>query len=144
MKSITRTGNVTGSTNAAERLAFSHRLRRALEKAGVRPSPTVLANEFNLRYWGQSITPHTARSWLLGISIPMQDKLKVLADWLQVSPAELRFGDGLGTAALADVKVDLQDREMFRRYLTLPLESRKTVRDVVQALATAASVERRS
>ena len=75
-----------------ETSAFSERLRLALQGVGVRPSPTLVANEFNLRYWGKSITSHTARNWLLGKSIPTQDKLRVLADWLHVSPDELRYG----------------------------------------------------
>ena len=85
-----------------ETLAFADRLRRALEAAGVRPSPTVVANEFNLRYWGRSITPHTARNWLLGQALPTQDKLVVLAEWLQVSPDELRFGKASGGARLSE------------------------------------------
>src|SRR5665647_1446568 len=35
---------------------FADRLRLALKGVGIRPSATVLANEFNLRYWGESIT----------------------------------------------------------------------------------------
>lgn len=105
-----------------------------------------MASEFNLRYWGRSITPHTARNWLLGVSIPMQDKLKVLADWLQVSPEELRFG--LPTPAhrvvekgLALDALNMQDREMLKRYLALTAEERKTVRDVVTALFVAAGTK---
>lgn len=124
--------------------AFALRLRHALEAVGVRASPTVVANEFNLRYWGRSVTPHTARNWLLGKAIPTQDKLRVLAEWLQVSPDELRFGgsapvnvateDGLAPQAL-----DMADREMLRRYLQLSAAERKTVRDVVMAFSVAAS-----
>ena len=36
--------------------------------------------------------------------------------------------------------LDMQDREMLKRYLSLPQENRKTVRDVVTAFALAASV----
>jgi hypothetical protein len=50
-----------------ENQAFAERLRQALKGIGVRPSPTLVANEFNLRYWGKSITSHTARNWLLGV-----------------------------------------------------------------------------
>jgi transcriptional regulator with XRE-family HTH domain len=75
-----------------ETSAFSERLRLALQGVGVRPSPTLVANEFNLRYWGESITINTARNWLLGKSIPTQDKLRVLADWLRVSLDELSYG----------------------------------------------------
>ena len=122
-----------------ETSAFSERLRLALQGVGVRPSPTLVANEFNLRYWGKSITPHTARNWLIGKSIPMQDKLRVLADWLQVNPDVLRFGRP--TAAQVEKGLDgeeralnLQDREMLSRYLQLPTESKKTARDVIAAL----------
>ena len=126
-----------------ESQAFSERLRKALESMGVRPSPTVVANEFNLRYWGRSITPHTARNWLLGQALPTQDKLVVLAEWLQVSPDELRFGKNSSALRLAEAdpefeELDMADREMIKRYLSLPKPERKTVREVVTAMAVAA------
>jgi transcriptional regulator with XRE-family HTH domain len=131
-----------------ETLAFADRLRRALEAAGVRPSPTVVANEFNLRYWGRSITPHTARNWLLGQALPTQDKLVVLAEWLQVSPDELRFGKASGGARLSEAdaqfeQLDMADREMISRYLGLSNPDRKTVREVVAAMAVAAGVKKK-
>ncbi len=82
----------------------------------------------------------------LGKSIPMQDKLRVLADWLHVSADELRFGTltptvkvqggGFDTTALT-----MQDRDMLVKYTGLSVVDRKTVCDVVQALAVAASVK---
>ena len=131
-----------------ETLAFADRLRRALEAAGVRPSPTVVANEFNLRYWGRSITPHTARNWLLGQALPTQDKLVVLAEWLQVSPDELRFGKASSGPRLSDAdaqfeQLDMADREMISRYLGLPTADRKTVREVVAAMAVAAGIKQK-
>lgn len=130
---------------STETLAFADRLKTALEAAGVRASPTVIAHEFNLRFWGRSITPHTARNWLLGHSLPTQDKLRVLAEWLQVAPDELRFGrpPGKPRANVIDSQVDslnLADREMISRYLSLELHDRRTVRDVVIALAVAAEL----
>lgn len=130
--------------STSETEAFAQRLKLALEGSSVRASPTVVANEFNLRYWGRSITPHTARNWLLGKSIPTQDKLRVLADWLQVSPDELRFGRLGGaveaTQATADAaSLSMADREMVSRYLGLDMNDRKTVREVVTALFLAAS-----
>ncbi len=127
-----------------EAQAFSERLKQALEAAGVRPSPAVVAGEFNLRYWGKSITPHTARAWLVGVAIPMQDKLRTLSEWLQVSPDELRFGPRAGGAVLArepsplERRLNLQDREMLAQYLSLPPGRRKTVQEVVAALGAAA------
>lgn len=132
---------------STETEAFAQRLRRALESNAVRVSPTVVSNEFNLRYWGRSITSHTARNWLLGKAIPTQDKLRVLADWLQVSPDELRFGRvaSLPNSPESDPSpnvLDMVDREMVTRYLALGLNERKTVRDVVMALSLAASVKK--
>jgi transcriptional regulator with XRE-family HTH domain len=131
-----------------ETQAFADRLRRALDAAGVRPSPTVVANEFNLRYWGRSITSHTARNWLLGQALPTQDKLVVLAEWLQVSPDELRFGKSASGSRLSDAdaqfeQLDMADREMIIRYLSLSRADRKTVREVVAAMAIAAGVKKK-
>ncbi len=133
------------SVHGEETKAFAARLRLALEGAGVRPSPSVVAHEFNLRYWGKSITAHTARAWLAGVAIPMQDKLRTLSDWLKVSPDELRFGgrssslDSLVREADPSLgELNLQDREMLARYLTLQPAQRKTVQEVVHALSVAA------
>ena len=132
-----------------ETQAFAERLRRALDAAGVRPSPTAVANALNQRYWGRSITPHTARNWLLGQSMPTQDKLVVLAEWLQVSPDELRFGKSASSTRLSDAdaqfeKLDMADREMIARYLGLSIADRKTVREVVAAMAVASSQKKKS
>ena len=130
-----------------EKAAFADRLRKALQSAGVRPSPTVVAHEFNRRSAGASITPHSARNWLLGNALPTQDKLRVLADWLQVSPNALRFGAAtlkvhLGEADTMAADLDMADREMLRRYLNLrPLE-RRLVREFVDHLNTSSLVRR--
>ncbi len=131
-----------------ENQAFADRLRLALKGIGIRPSPTLVANEFNLRYWGKSITSHTARNWLLGKSIPMQDKLRVLADWLHVSADELRFGTLAPPIKAQDSGADsigltMQDRDMLAKYFMLSVADRKTVCDVVLALAVAAAVKTR-
>jgi len=136
-----------GMSNTPESQQFADRLRSALESAGVRASPTVVANAFNLRFHGRSITPHTARNWLLGKVMPTQDKLRVLADWLQVSPDELRFGRAPGKSSAIDmasgqIDMGLADREMVERYLSLSQAERKTVRDVVSAFVRARSAER--
>jgi transcriptional regulator with XRE-family HTH domain len=128
----------------SESQLFADRLRGALESAGVRASPTKVANAFNLRYHGRSITPHTARNWLLGKVMPTQDKLRVLAEWLQVSPDELRFGRAPGKTYVFEmnagpIEMNLADREMVDRYLSLDAEERKTIRDVVTAFVHAKS-----
>jgi transcriptional regulator with XRE-family HTH domain len=131
----------------SESQQFADRLRSALESSGVRASPTLVANAFNLRYHGRSITPHTARNWLLGKVMPTQDKLRVLAEWLQVSPDELRFGRAPGKTYVYEmnagpIEMALADREMIDRYLSLPQTERKTIRDVVTAFVLAKVVEK--
>ena len=131
----------------SESQQFADRLRGALESAGVRASPTLVANAFNLLYHGRSITPHTARNWLLGKVMPTQDKLRVLAEWLQVSPDELRFGRAPGKTYVYEmnagpIEMALADREMIDRYLSLSQAERKTIRDVVSAFVLAKVAER--
>jgi hypothetical protein len=60
--------------------------------------------------------------------------LRVLAEWLHASPDELRFD----TTTLT-----MQDRDMLAKYSALSVADRKTVCDVVLALAVAASVKLR-
>lgn len=133
--------------HAQEARAFSARLKQALEAAGVRPSPAVVASEFNLRYWGKSITAHTAhtaRAWLAGLAIPTQDKIRTLSEWLHGNPDELRFGARSGPVLAMDSgtlesALNLQDRQMLAQYLALPVGHRKTVQKVVAAMAVAAA-----
>ncbi|MBI3903878.1 MAG: hypothetical protein HY306_13215 [Nitrosomonadales bacterium] len=63
----------------SEREAFSQRLTKALKDAKVDvSSPTIFAREFNRRYRGKPVSIYAARKWLMGESIPMQDKLPEL------------------------------------------------------------------
>jgi len=128
---------ITMSTSEPQ--AFAERLHQALAGIGFRPSPTRVAQEFNQRFKGRNVTTHTVRNWLLGQAIPTQDKLRVLAQWLQISPDELRFGSASSseTSVLPGSPMDMADQEMVRRYLGLPLAGRRTVRDVVMALSQA-------
>ena len=97
-----------------------------------------MAHEFNLRYWGRSISVHAARNWLLGVSLPRQDKLRVLAEWLRVSPEALLLGaePALPTAqpeAWRASALGLADQRMLQTYLRLSRESQHTVQAVVAA-----------
>ncbi len=90
------------NSNAADfaRSEFKDRLATALKDAGVTQSASVVAREYNLRADGPSVTTHAVRKWLLGESLPAQMRLVVLANWLQVSPQWLRFGDGANDRTL--------------------------------------------
>lgn len=81
--------------NAAQKqqMLFSRRLIAVLEILDVRASPTIVQREYNIRSNQPPITSHAARKWLMGEAIPTQDRLQVLADWLNVSPSWLRYGE---------------------------------------------------
>jgi hypothetical protein len=121
-----------------ETAKFADRFRSALKDAGVRVSATVVANEFNLRYWGEGISSHAARNWLMGVSIPKQDKLLVLSKWLKISPEGLLFGTPPPRTADEAAKVEpmnLVDQQLISRYFALQPDQRRVVREVVEGLA---------
>lgn len=127
-----------------ERREFSERLQKALRDADYSPdSPTQLAREFNPRFAGRPVTVHAARKWLIGEAIPTQEKLRVLAQWLNVPAEWLRFGSPAseksgGTAhsrlAAADMRLledlhrlDEKHQQLAREILALFVQlSKKT------------------
>lgn len=117
---------------------FSSRLKLALKRAGYQPRPVILEREFNQRYWGRSVSVQAIRRWLIGEVIPTQDKLQVLAGWLQIDPHWLRFGEGvagLENARRWDENMNPHDREVIEVFMTLPAEKRKMIGEIVFALA---------
>lgn len=121
---------------------FAQRLIVALESAGYPPKPSVLEREFNQRYWGKPMTLHGVRRWLLGETLPSQDKLVVLADWLGVPPHILRFGEEVSARieerrARWDAGIGYQEREIFEAFLKLPVPQRKLIREVILAFIRA-------
>ena len=116
---------------------FAERFRTALKDAGIRVSATVVANEFNLRYWGDGISSHAARNWLMGVSVPKQDKLMVLSKWLKISPEGLLFGTPPPRPvdeSQKDERVNLVDQQLIYRDFALEPEHRRVVREVVEGL----------
>lgn len=131
---------------ANTKLDFAKRLSQAMEEAGYSPKPSVLEREFNQRFDGKPMTLHGVRRWLLGETLPSQDKLLVLAEWLDVPPHQLRFGEDLTNRIEArrarwDRSVSAQDRDALEAYLSLPIAQRRVLREVIAAFASAASTD---
>ncbi len=121
---------------------FAKRLREAMQALGYEAKPSVLEREFNLRYLGQPMTLHGVRRWLLGETLPKQDKVEVLAEWLRIPPQQLRYGMEVEKriqqqAARWDEGIGFQEREVFEAFLALPAPQRKVVREVIQAFTKA-------
>lgn len=123
-------------THNPESQAFAARLRHAMKEAGMKSSATQLADAFNIRYWGDGITPHAARNWVIGASIPKQDKLKTLSDLLQISPHDLMFGPQLSSMPLNEPThsqdMGMCDKEMMRQFIKLNPEHKRMVRHWVK------------
>ncbi|WP_194723887.1 hypothetical protein [Noviherbaspirillum malthae] len=106
-------------------------------------SPTVLLRQFNQRCEvGQSPSVHAVRKWLLGLAIPTQDKLRVLADWLGVSAEWLRFGqeqasDSRHDATGALVHADSSDSALLDAFHRLDAKNQEIVFQLVQSLTKA-------
>lgn len=129
-----------------EKIEFTERLRAAMLEAGYVVSPSVLEHEFNLRWPGKSISNQAAWGWLNNRSIPMQDKMKVLAEWLKVEPDVLRFGDAVRLSVQQHKKrwdegVGYVERETFDAFLQLPAAQRKIIREVILTFAKANGVK---
>ncbi len=119
---------------------FAQRLREAMQRAGLEPRPAVLEREFNLRYWGKPMTLHGVRRWLLGETMPDEDKLVVLAEWLNIEPQQLRFGAEVATRIRRkqehwEAATQHRERETFEAFLALPEPQKKIVREVIRAFA---------
>lgn len=129
-----------------EKIEFSNRLRQAMKDAGYAVSPSVLEQEFNLRWYGRSISNQAAWNWLNNKAVPTQDKIQVLAEWLKIEPEVLRFGEAVRNSVQAqrqrwDEGVGYLERETFDTFMKLPAPQRKLAREIIQALAKAYPTE---
>ncbi len=123
-----------------EKIEFTKRLRAAMTAAGYTISPSVLEHEFNLRWPGKSISNQAAWGWLNNRSIPTQDKLQVLAEWLKIEPDVLRFGTSVRASVQQHQKrwsegIGHLEQETFDAFLQLPAPQRKIIREVILTFA---------
>ena len=122
-----------------ERARFQARLARTLHNCGyAHDSPTVLAREFNFRFSGRPVTIHAARKWLVGESMPTQDKLRILAQWLGVTAEWLRFGDAAqeaGTTLRTPAPKNSDEGRLLANLLELDPYHRRLAHDFVTMLA---------
>lgn len=129
-----------------EKIEFTERLRTAMTQAGYVASPSVLEHEFNLRWPGKSISNQAAWGWLNNRSIPTQDKMQVLAEWLKVEPHVLRFGTEVRLSVQQHQKrwddgAGYVERETFDAFLQLPAAQRKIIREVILTFVKANGVQ---
>lgn len=122
-------------TKAAKKQAtvFSERLISAIEIAGVPDSATVVQREYNSHSNQPPISSHAVRKWLMGEAIPTQDRIQVLANWLNVSPSWLRFGEELGDTKMKDLTA--REWRLIRGFRLLTEKQRAALLNMVLAIS---------
>lgn len=114
---------------------FSERLMKALVNASCPVAPGDFVKEFNLRADGATVTVYAARKWLTGGSIPTQEKINILARWLGVSAAWLRFGMVEDGPMPTDPQgLDQPDRRLLDDVHRLKERDRQVVYELVKTL----------
>ena len=80
---------------------------------------------------------HAARKWLGGESIPTHEKVVILAVWLGVNAAWLRFGtsdeDIFGVGVVPEASVSTPALVLINDIMSLPPKRRRIVRNIVDA-----------
>lgn len=120
-----------------ERVNFSDRLKAALLTAGLPIQPAPFVRAYNLRADGSAVTPHAARKWLAGEAMPTHEKIVILANWLGVHAAWLRFGDAgngeLPVSTIPETLLATADLALIRDIVSLPGSTQQIVREIVDA-----------
>lgn len=97
----------------------------------------MVTRQFNLRADGAKVTVHGVRKWLLGEAIPTQEKVHVLARWLNINAAWLRFGDADNSRYLLDSPdgqgLNSEQLTLIHDVMRLPPAAQRIVRDVVDS-----------
>lgn len=121
-----------------ERMDFSSRLQKALGSRGYSSdSPTQLMREFNARSQviDSCVSVHAVRKWLVGEAIPTQEKLRILAEMLNITPEWLRFGTGKEIAhSPGDGRLPAEDIRLLADLKSLDDKGQTIARNFVKML----------
>ncbi|ASV99005.1 transcriptional regulator [Paraburkholderia aromaticivorans] len=127
-----------------EKQAFTSRLKQALKRSPKKiEAASQLATQFNLRHPAEPITPQAAQKWLSGTARPTVDKIKTLAEWLDVSEQWLRYGvtdmkrsrpKGAKPSDEA-IRPTAEELELIRRLRQLSAYRRQLVEGVIEQFA---------
>ena len=122
-------------------MEFAARLEGAMAAKSIKHSPTVLANLFNLRFDGKAVAIITVRNWILGKSLPTQDKLVVLAKLLDTSAELLRYGRHsektlmISNADGSETLLTRSQKQLVRKYIMLNSSQQRLVSDLVDEMS---------
>lgn len=111
------------------KIGFSKRFKQALECAGFSDlSLASIATKFNLRHPNKSVTPQSVHNWLIGASIPTDDKIETLAKLLNTSPEWLRYG--ITQAENEDLTFD--EQELLQYFRNISASKKKVIMAILR------------
>lgn len=123
-----------------EQAAFAKRIKEALERAGIDPSPKRLAQLLAL-HGGTPVTSQAISGWLSGKHLPKQANMRALAKLVDLQPHELQYGQRFAgvseTRARWPSDVAGTDRLTIENFLRLPSKQRDLVGEIVIAFTKA-------
>ncbi|OOF83966.1 hypothetical protein BKG93_08965 [Rodentibacter ratti] len=128
-----------------EKEKFAETLRQLLLEKGYEPKAATLEREFNLRHYGKPIGLHAVARWLRGETLPSLARLRTLADWLEVDIKTLVSEEkayqvskieqqNLPAKHIWESASSYHDQILFQKFLNLPQEQKKIVREIIMAL----------
>ncbi len=123
----------TNKLELREQQSFALRLRAALASADVPVNVAEVWKRFNSLSNDPPVTKHAVRKWLMGESIPTQQRMKVLSAWLKVDSTWLRFGEELAQDENKQLSVD--EQMLVKSYRRLPERERQKLLSLVQTMA---------
>ena len=119
---------------------FAARLEQAMSAKSIRRSSTVLANLFNAEFDGKAVTIPTVSNWMHGWTMPTQDKLLVLAELLDTSAEQLRYGRHsektlmISNADGSETELTGSQQQLVRKYIMLSASQQRLVSDLVDEI----------
>lgn len=127
-----------------EQVAFSERLRAALQRAGLGESPVELVRLL-ARFGGEPVSQQAVSGWLKGRAMPRQANLKALAKMLSMEPQQLQYGDDARRVreAKGEWRLDPRDQLAIEAFLQLPTAQRKLLRHLIDEFVKSASAGRK-
>jgi transcriptional regulator with XRE-family HTH domain len=115
-----------------EQVAFSERLRAALQRAGLGESPVELVRLL-ARFGGEPVSQQAVSGWLKGRAMPRQANLRALAKMLSMEPQQLQYGDDARRVreGKGEWRLDPRDQLAIEAFLQLPTAQRKLLRHLI-------------
>ena len=128
-----------------EQVAFSERLRAALQRARLGESPVELVRLL-ARFGGEPVSQQAVSGWLKGRAMPRQANLKALAKMLSVEPQQLQYGDECKRVRepRGEWRIDPRDQLAVEAFMQLSPTQRKLLRNLIDEFVKSATTSKKS